>query len=267
MPSIVFANGTLVPAAWLNDVNNIVYNATAPGGGVWGIGPTAVTGTFSVSGTVTLGGQLSVAGLAAFANVATFALGADFGGESNFAGPTNFSGLSTFNGAVTAASTVGVTGLSTLSGGAKVGNTAVASVDVLDYYLEETWTPALTFGGGNTGMTVTTQTGIYTRIGRMVWFRVEIQYSAKGSSTGVASISGLPFAGVDANGTPVQVVATGMNALTGVMSGTAALPGIGGGTTITLQQSAAGGLNVTNLFDTFFGATLYLVITGTYRVS
>lgn len=65
------------------------------------------------------------------------------------------------------------------------------------------WTPQLRFGAASVGMTFSTQTGFYTRVGPLVFIRVTLILSAKGSSTGDASISGLPFAGVATN----QVVA------------------------------------------------------------
>ena len=58
-----------------------------------------------------------------------------------------------------------------------------------------TWTPALEFGGGTTGITYTTQTGNYVRAGALVYVHFSIVLSSKGSSTGAATITGLPFAG------------------------------------------------------------------------
>lgn len=65
----------------------------------------------------------------------------------------------------------------------------------LQSYAEGTWTPALTFGGGSTGITYGSRNGSYTKIGRQVFIRCYIALSSKGSSTGVAAIEGLPFAG------------------------------------------------------------------------
>jgi hypothetical protein len=53
-----------------------------------------------------------------------------------------------------------------------------------------TWTPGLRFGGGATGMTGTF-TGTRTRVGRLVTGTFEITLTAKGSSTGNASIVSL----------------------------------------------------------------------------
>ena len=88
-----------------------------------------------------------------------------------------------------------------------------SDVNVLDDYEEGTWTPALTFGGGSTGITYTVQEGGYTKIGRQVFCTGLLTLSNKGSSTGIAEIT-LPFADGGGNdsyfGCPVGV--TGMNA-------------------------------------------------------
>jgi hypothetical protein len=72
--------------------------------------------------------------------------------------------------------------------------TQVASSDAnaLDDYEEGTWTPAVTFGGGSTGMTLSTASGRYTKVGRLVTAHAALVFTAKGSSTGTALVS-LPF--------------------------------------------------------------------------
>lgn len=64
---------------------------------------------------------------------------------------------------------------------------------LLNWYEEGTWTPTLRFGGATTGITYTTQTGTYTRIGRMVYARATIALSSNGSASGGATVTGLPF--------------------------------------------------------------------------
>ena len=98
----------------------------------------------------------------------------------------NLTGNSTVGG------TLGVTGLITASAGMAVGGTG--AVNTLDDYEEGNWTPVLKFGGGTTGITYNTQIGRYTKIGRQVFINATIYLSSKGSSTGVAQITGLPFA-------------------------------------------------------------------------
>jgi len=56
-----------------------------------------------------------------------------------------------------------------------------------------TWTPDVAFGGASVGITYTTQTGSYRRIGNMVFVQINIVLTSIGSSTGVTTIS-LPIA-------------------------------------------------------------------------
>lgn len=71
---------------------------------------------------------------------------------------------------------------------------ANAGANVLDDYEEGTWTPGLTFGGASVDMTFANQVGRYTKIGRAVIINGILTLSAKGSSTGAARVTGLPFA-------------------------------------------------------------------------
>jgi hypothetical protein len=71
------------------------------------------------------------------------------------------------------------------------GDTAAANA--LDDYEEGQWTMGMSFGGGTTGITYATNTGTYTKIGRKVTVNGIISLSSKGSSTGDARITGLPF--------------------------------------------------------------------------
>jgi hypothetical protein len=71
------------------------------------------------------------------------------------------------------------------------GDTAAANA--LDDYEEGTWTMGVSFGGGTTGITYTSSTGGYTKIGRQVTVTGYLVLTSKGSSTGSARITGLPF--------------------------------------------------------------------------
>jgi hypothetical protein len=82
--------------------------------------------------------------------------------------------------------------LSATSGGIQFnGDTAAANA--LDDYEEGTWTMGVTFGGGSTAITYVNNTGTYTKIGRQVTVNGLIQLSNKGTDTGIAKITGLPF--------------------------------------------------------------------------
>jgi hypothetical protein len=65
--------------------------------------------------------------------------------------------------------------------------------ELLNDYEEGTWTPGITFGGGSTGVTYTSTQGYYTKVGNVVTVSCYINMSNKGSSTGVARITALPF--------------------------------------------------------------------------
>lgn len=147
-------------------------------------------------------------------------------------------------------------------GGISFPATQVASADAntLDDYEEGTWTPVLNFGGATTGITYTIQQGSYTKIGRFVFFMLAITLSSKGSATGSATITGLPF-------TPV---ATFQGSVTGnyqTMNSATALVGLvsAASTTITLHVPAATGLG--GCADTNFNNTSVLNLSGAYHTS
>lgn len=54
------------------------------------------------------------------------------------------------------------------------------------------WTPALAFGGGSTGLTYGDRSGTYYQVGKIVFYYGRILLSAVGSSTGAAVITGAP---------------------------------------------------------------------------
>ena len=70
---------------------------------------------------------------------------------------------------------------------------ASTTSQLFDHYEEGSWTPVLKFGGGSTGITYSARDGSYTRIGRQVTVHFMIEMTSKGSSTGTATITGLPF--------------------------------------------------------------------------
>jgi hypothetical protein len=93
-----------------------------------------------------------------------------------------------------ASSTIGDNGVSHY-------NSSIFTVDAngfvglaTNFYTTGTFTPVLAFGGASVGITYNAQAGAYTKIGNVVYFIVSIGLSSKGSSSGTATISGLPFA-------------------------------------------------------------------------
>ena len=113
-------------------------------------------------------------------------------------------GVTTNSGTLISATTIGVGGATPSTSGAGITFPATQSAstdaNTLDDYEEGTWTPVLTFGGGTTGITYSFQTGIYTKIGNLVFIRCTIVLSSKGSSTGNATITGLPFTSKNTTG-------------------------------------------------------------------
>jgi len=80
-----------------------------------------------------------------------------------------------------------------LSDGGLTFNGDTAAANALDDYEEGTWTIGVSFGGAAVGVTYSTQGGKYTKIGRQVTLTGYLVLTSKGSSTGSARITGLPF--------------------------------------------------------------------------
>ncbi len=102
-----------------------------------------------------------------------------------------FSGKPTFD------STIGVGGATAAASGAGVSFPATVSPstdpNTLDDYEEGTWTPSV---GGSA--TYTTQTGTYTKVGRLVTIKLRIVINVIGTGS-TSTISGLPFTVGDTN--------------------------------------------------------------------
>lgn len=79
------------------------------------------------------------------------------------------------------------------TGGGISFNGDTAAANALDDYEEGTWTMGISFGGASVGVTYGVNTGTYTKIGRQVTANGLMTLSSKGSSTGAAFITGLPF--------------------------------------------------------------------------
>jgi hypothetical protein len=96
---------------------------------------------------------------------------------------------------------ISTSGVLEILSGIKFPATQVASADAntLDDYEEGTWTMGVSFGGASVGVTYANNTGTYTKIGRQVTVNGVLILTSKGSSTGVALITGLPFTVGNAN--------------------------------------------------------------------
>ena len=133
----------------------------------------------------------------------------------------------------------------------------------LAHYDEGVFTPSLLFGGANVGMTTSATVGFYTRIGDRVFFDLNIQLTARGSSTGAATISGLPIAASN-TASRLQTM-TIWNSGTAVTTGASVL-GIYSGTNITLYQTGLGGAGTTTISQGNMSDSAQFIISGQYGV-
>lgn len=73
--------------------------------------------------------------------------------------------------------------------GTTAGSLITRGASVWAASVETAWTPSLAFGGGSAGMTFSTQAGDYLAIGNLIVAFYNLVLTAKGSSTGSATIS------------------------------------------------------------------------------
>jgi len=104
------------------------------------------------------------------------------------------------NAYINGAAAVAISGLgntfSFSSVGDYFGNTPTDATAVNEFRSNDygTFTPVLNIGGATTGITYSAQLGIYTRVGKIVNFSVDIALTSKGALTGIVTIAGLPYA-------------------------------------------------------------------------
>ena len=140
------------------------------------------------------------------------------------------------------------------------GDTAAANA--LDDYEEGTWTMGVSFGGASVGVTYNLNGGTYTKIGRQVNVNGYVALTNKGSSTGNARITGLPFAIANANSHYAAVTLFFNN-----VSFTNQFEGYGliNTTTMDLLQITALGL-LSPLTDANFANNSEVIVNFTYYV-
>jgi len=135
--------------------------------------------------------------------------------------------------------------------------------DTLNYYDEGTFTPVLRFGSGSTGITYAQQAGFYIRTGSTVWFKVVIVLTSKGSDTGAASFTGLPFTASNDNISGLNSFYPYLNLVTFTANPLAYI--LDNTSTLSLSRLVSAGTN-TNLTDAAFVNTSRVIIVGTYDV-
>ncbi len=154
-----------------------------------------------------------------------------------------------------------VTGTGRFSTGVTFGSDTAAA-NKLDDYEEGTWAPAITFGGGNTGVSYNYQVGTYTKIGDLVNASCYMSLSSKGSSTGAAVLTNLPFASrnLTANLVPAALRLSNISFADFPMGWNQT-----SSTDIHLQETTNAGVT-TNLTDANFSNSSEVMISISYRV-
>lgn len=128
------------------------------------------------------------------------------------------------------------TGPQALTGGAVFSGGGTQNT--LNDYREGTFTPFLTSDGGGSGLTYTTQSGSYVKVGQLVFITWYLQLSSKGTMAGFVIWNGLPF---PCNGAGTLTLCPVMWDAMGTALGGMFLQYSGGATTSYLRFLAAGG--------------------------
>ena len=119
-----------------------------------------------------------------------------------------------------------------------------------------TWTPVLTFGGASTGITGTLS-GRYVKIGSIVAVYCAIILTSKGSATGNALISGLPYA----PGYVATLACRWVNMTSTLVNVTGYAQT---NSTIAVLGATAATANLNSITDAAFSNTSQLIISGVY---
>jgi len=130
-------------------------------------------------------------------------------------------------------------------------------------YETGTWSPSVSFGGGSTGVATSIASGFYTRIGNLCHISCNLTLTSKGSDTGTAVITGLPFTAgsvSNQNGSIRAVYAANMAGLTSGIEGRTT----DSSTDVRLQDWGAAGVAV--LDDTNFTNTTSIRLGGWYQI-
>jgi hypothetical protein len=152
-----------------------------------------------------------------------------------------------------------------LSGGVYLGGTGAANY--LDDYEEGTFTPSLAFGGGATGMIYTVRNGSYTKVGDRVFIAINMTLSNKGSSTGAATVGGLPF--VAASGLGGTAAGAGAVSYFSSMTNVDGMPSVGinqGDSRCSFYDAGIGVSVASSLTEGNFAATTDIRLFLSYRV-
>ena len=114
---------------------------------------------------------------------------------------------------------------------------ASSDPNTLDDYEEGTFTPVVALGGGS--VTYTTQTGRYTKVGRLVTVELHVTIAAVTTPSGTLTITGMPFTSANISKGAAAVIANNLET-----TATAAMVGWvnANATTIALFRPSAGAI-------------------------
>lgn len=156
--------------------------------------------------------------------------------------------------------------LGSSTGGIQTGNVNNVDATAFDWYEEGPWTPQLRFNLASVGMTFGTQTGWFTRQGNMVDARMRIVLTNKGSSSGTATIAGLPYAAAAATASIPEFIPMEFGLMTAISSllqyGLSGAPGTSVLTVVGYQLDGAASVPL-SLTHTQFGSGS--IIDGSFR--
>jgi hypothetical protein len=146
-------------------------------------------------------------------------------------------------------------------------NLIVSSDGTVRIAFNNMFTPAITFGGGNTGITYSAQHGRAWRQGKFITARLYVALSNKGSSTGTIRVTGLPVE-ADSNSdssnygnfdTPISVTPLNLSGVSGGIVGFMT----SGGTSLRLYYTGTG--TQTEIDNTNCGNSSAFEISLTYE--
>lgn len=130
--------------------------------------------------------------------------------------------------------------------------------ELLDDYEKGTWTPAFEwFGSASTGLAYTS-TGTYVKVGDLVHYYAKVTLSNKGSDSGIASITNVPFSGT------FTTIVDPITAFIGLVAGGATFTLAAGPGILFLAQQTTTSRNV--MTETSFNTTAIFELYGTCRV-
>jgi hypothetical protein len=171
------------------------------------------------------------------------------------------------------ASTIGVGGTTAANTGAGISfpatQSASSDANTLDDYEEGSFTPTYTGSGGNPTVTYSSGNtwGIYTKVGNLVSFALEVRTTAISGGGGNLQISGLPF--TPYGGGSNQYVYSCAVSLYNISFSQSYYTGqIPNATYVNITGSANGVAGTTLAVSAVASASLSLIrITGTYQTS